>query len=158
MEQFDDQDLTIKSESKPDIYMNEERDKTTCKSCNQSFSKYSDVLKHECSTESKLKRKSNKKTLHSCEVCGKTFKLFAHLKRHSVLHTGEKQYICDVCKRPFADKSSMRKHCQTHSGEKNFKCDICEKCFTQRSHMKTHLLIHTGEKSYECKFCGKTFR
>lgn len=135
--------------------MSEKPDETTCKLCNKLFNKYSDLLKHNCKSENV---KSNEKKSHSCEICGKVFKLIGHLKRHVVLHTGEKQYVCDVCQRPFSDKSTLRKHFQTHTGERNYKCDICGKCFTQRSHMKTHLLIHTGEKGFECNFCGKTFR
>lgn len=143
---------------------NEESDKTICRLCNESFSKYSDLLKHDSTCaglkqeENKPAKGPNKKKLHKCEICGKAFKLIGHLKRHVVCHTGEKQYVCEVCERPFADTSTLRKHCRTHTGQKNFKCEICEKTFSQRSHMKTHLLIHTGEKRFECRFCGKTFR
>lgn len=149
---------------KTEIYMEEERDVNTCNLCSQTFSKYSELLKHSCSG---LKTKKdpinlpNKKAPHACQICGKAFKLLAHLKRHVVVHTGEKHYVCEVCERPFGDKSTLKKHYKTHSGkqaEKKLKCEICENYFSNMSSMKTHLLIHTGEKGYECRFCGKAFR
>lgn len=160
VEPTDEEESTIKSE----IYMEEETDNNSCKSCSESFNKYSEFLKHNCK-DNKVKidqtKSSNNIKLHTCQICNKTFKLLGHLKRHIVVHTGEKHYVCQICERPFSDSSTLRKHSKTHSGdkrEKKFKCEICEKTFTQMSHMKTHLLIHTGEKGYECRFCGKTFR
>lgn len=145
--------------------MSDEADKSICRLCSQSFSKYSDLLKHNCCNidlkrDIKVHTKTtiSRKKQHNCEICGKVFKLIGHLKRHIACHTGEKQYICHVCERPFSDSSTLKKHYHSHTGQKNFKCDICDKTFTQRSHMKTHLLIHTGEKGFECSYCGKTFR
>ena len=77
--------------------------------------------------------------------------------RHTLTHTGEKQYKCDICENSFADNSALKSHRRTHTGEKPYKCDVCGECFTQSSTLKSHNHIHTGEKPYKCNVCGDCF-
>ena len=44
----------------------------------------------------------------------------------------------------------MRRHFLVHSGEKPFKCIYCEKKFSLDFNLRTHLRIHSGEKPYAC--------
>ena len=45
-------------------------------------------------TSSRMGKKS-----FSCTVCGKHYSSKAHLKRHTMIHTGEKPYTCNVWQR-----------------------------------------------------------
>lgn len=51
--------------------------------CNKKFANISSFRKH---------RKSHAPKCHTCEVCGRSFTENSKLRRHYVVHTGEKPY------------------------------------------------------------------
>jgi len=120
---------------------------------------YSKVLSKEkpiCSDKPSRHNNSQMKT-HSCEMCGKSFDKAYLLKRHTMIHTGEKPYSCDTCGNSFAQAFQLKDHKRIHSGEKPYSCDTCGNSFRTSSHLKVHKLIHTGEKPHSCDICSKSF-
>ncbi|XP_034732770.1 oocyte zinc finger protein XlCOF6.1-like isoform X5 [Etheostoma cragini] len=104
-----------------------------------------------------LKQDSRCKKRFSCSECGKRFCFKSHLKRHMIIHTGEKPFSCSECQRKFGRKSDLEDHMITHTGQKRFSCSVCNKYFTQRGSVQKHMRIHTGEKPFSCSECGKAF-
>mmetsp|Transcript_2696 Transcript_2696/g.2558 ORF Transcript_2696/g.2558 Transcript_2696/m.2558 type:complete len:137 (+) Transcript_2696:484-894(+) len=74
---------------------------------------------------------------------------------------GERQYICPVdgCGKRFLDNSKLKRHQLVHTGEKPFECELCGKRFSLDFNLRTHLRTHTGEKPYLCTYpsCNKRF-
>lgn len=81
-----------------------------CPGCSQCFSTLTKLNEHKCANrcpEEKIKKS------HQCDICFKVFSAPSKLKRHSVTHTGQRQ----------------------------FQCTQCQKTFTLPHHLKTHMLL-----------------
>uniref|UniRef100_H3BG69 Zinc finger protein 410 n=1 Tax=Latimeria chalumnae TaxID=7897 RepID=H3BG69_LATCH len=59
---------------------------------------------------------------------------------------GEKPFACEAvgCTRSFAEYSSLRKHMLVHSGEKPHQCTVCGKTFSQSGSRNVHMKKHHG--------------
>uniref|UniRef100_A0A674A1W4 Zinc finger protein 281 n=1 Tax=Salmo trutta TaxID=8032 RepID=A0A674A1W4_SALTR len=84
--------------------------------------------------------------LHICEHCGASFRSSYHLRRHVLIHTGERPFRCSQCNMSFIQNTY-------YSGEKPFCCDQCNMRFIQKYHMERHKRTHSGEKPYRCETC-----
>ncbi|KAL7690698.1 putative Zinc finger C2H2-type [Plasmopara halstedii] len=109
--------------------------------------------------------------------CGKSFTDSAHLRDHTVVHTGEKTFSCPTCYKKFARVSTLQEHIRTHTGEKPYVCSIpgCTKRYSSRAALRFHRSTHNLQPvdqmrpqdlnaervqsmPFKCKECGKRFR
>ncbi|XP_060938687.1 zinc finger protein 770-like [Limanda limanda] len=54
------------------------------------------------------------KPSHQCRSCSKCFSSPSKLKRHMMIHTGQRPFSCEICGKRFRQKSHLRVHCRTH--------------------------------------------
>jgi len=55
--------------------------------------------------------------VHSCELCGKGFRLQRMLNRHVKCHSQVKRHLCTFCGKGFNDTFDLKRHVRTHTGE-----------------------------------------
>uniref|UniRef100_A0A1B0A4A4 C2H2-type domain-containing protein n=1 Tax=Glossina pallidipes TaxID=7398 RepID=A0A1B0A4A4_GLOPL len=60
-----------------------------------------------------------------CFLCGKKVQSSYNLRRHMMIHTGERPFSCDLCDRKFREFSDLKKHRRRHANEVNFMCMVC---------------------------------
>uniref|UniRef100_A0A1I8PAV7 C2H2-type domain-containing protein n=1 Tax=Stomoxys calcitrans TaxID=35570 RepID=A0A1I8PAV7_STOCA len=60
-----------------------------------------------------------------CFLCGKKVQSSYNLRRHMMIHTGERPFACDLCDRRFREFSDLKKHRRRHAAEPNFICMVC---------------------------------
>ena len=78
-----------------------------------------------------------------CASCGRKFRLHKELAKHERLHLGEVATRCELCG---LETTSLKRHMLVHSGDKPFSCDQCEKAFRRKEHLRVHCLrVHNIE-------------
>jgi len=95
---------------------------------------------------------------HTCEKCGKSFKLSRILKEHMGLH-GAPRFACEVvgCKRKFHLKANLKAHVEVvHLKTKNISCEVCGKKFYNQTHLRAHMEHHNTDK-HVCEHCSNYF-
>ncbi|KAI9251178.1 hypothetical protein BY458DRAFT_444416 [Sporodiniella umbellata] len=73
----------------------------------------------------KKKKSSQQQHKHVCDYqqCQWSFKRFEHLKRHMLVHTGERPFACEHpgCTKTFGRSDNLRAHYRTHYNKKQRK-------------------------------------
>ncbi|CAG4949393.1 unnamed protein product [Colias eurytheme] len=85
---------------------------------------------------------------HRCEVCNATFisssSRSSHIRKN---HLKETKYACESCGKRFFSKSELQRHSLTHTGVKNFHCHLCDKSYQTRYGLNVHLKSHSQTQS-----------
>ncbi|XP_042307030.1 zinc finger protein 740 isoform X3 [Sceloporus undulatus] len=68
-----------------------------------------------------------------------------------------KNFICEHCLGAFRSSYHLKRHILIHTGEKPFECDVCDMRFIQKYHLERHKRVHSGEKPYQCERCLQSF-
>lgn len=92
-----------------------------------------------------------------CGFCGKSCPHLNALRRHEVMHTGEKPFRCNTCSKSYSDISTLRKHKYVHSGEMPYKCSDCNMQFRWSVSLALHRRRNSDATAIRCRTCGSMF-
>lgn len=80
-----------------------------------------------------------------CPLCNRAFGTRHNLKRHYMIHTGEKPFSCSKCRKPFREFSTLKKHMVTHMRERWYKCSHCTAKFRDFLKYTEHKDTHAND-------------
>lgn len=94
-----------------------------------------------------------------CSMCDKSFGRPSDLRRHAVLHTGEKKHQCDECSKEFSQRYHLVRHIKNvHKKDiKNLFCGLCNETFNSEYLLVRHIKSH-GVMTFVCEICSKEFK
>ena len=116
-----------------------------------------------------------KRRRYQCQVCHRYLSRKGGLKRHNMIHTGERPFKCSMCDRSFTQQchqlnhelchwdepsgssgsvSSSRSGSSLGNEERLLKCKVCPEVFSSVLSLKAHLTIHDPSRPFPCTICG----
>merc|ERR1712168_680355 len=70
----------------------------------------------------------------------------------------QETYICEFCSKTFHSKWNLKKHLLVHTGDKPFKGELCDAKYTQKPNLVRHIAkAHEGEVFLKCYHCSEKF-
>ncbi|XP_047118237.1 zinc finger protein 135-like [Schistocerca piceifrons] len=96
---------------------------------------------------------------YRCEVCGKTFVQRGLLGRHQFVHSAVQPFACNSCPERFSNTQALRQHTLVHTSGSGlvYNCEMCGVPFTEHAGLRRHWMSHSGEDPYQCDICSKSF-
>ena len=67
-------------------------------------------------------------------------------------------YPCPECKKVLKQISHLKKHVLVHSGQRPFPCNQCEKSFNQKGNLYTDIKTHLNVEDLSCNHCDLSFK
>ena len=110
----------------------------------------SQTMEKEWTRDLNIDNQAGLKKKHNCDQCNYSTAVLSNLKRHKLVHSGEKPFACSQCKYSCTQACDLKSHLLIHSGENPFKCRQCNYSCKQASDLKKHMLTHSGEKAFNC--------
>ena len=131
-------------------------DKDVCESGNTNSENSTEVSGWATSTNESEKKsnKEEKKNVHKCHDCGKSYLGLQSLKVHVKSFHKEAKQMCKHCGKMFKRRSDLYDHERRHN-EANLPCKMCGKIFKLKKDLAAHIRTHVGGKRYTCNQCGK---
>ncbi|XP_066915867.1 zinc finger protein 184-like isoform X2 [Clytia hemisphaerica] len=95
-----------------------------------------------------------------CKTCDINYPNSKELSRHyASAHKDAQIFPCSECPKTFTVWHNLKKHMLIHLGDKKHKCTVCDKGFVRKDHLNSHMKVHLGDGSkYTCPICMKVFR
>ncbi|XP_029315792.1 zinc finger protein 770 [Cottoperca gobio] len=103
----------VENQMQPDNYWCEPLTVFDCDKCSASFMKENNLQNHICSTDVQPKMTESAQKSR-CDICFKHFVSVSKLKRHYLVHTGQRPFRCDICGKMFKQSAHVRTHRRTH--------------------------------------------
>lgn len=83
---------------------------------------------------------------YSCVFCDYKTDESNRLKRHIMIHTGDKCFACALCDYRTCDKGTLVRHMAYHTGERRYPCDECDRRFFTRNNLWSHKKRHVKDR------------
>lgn len=110
-------------------------------------------------TEDDENSRKTRKTLATCDQCGKRFSNVYTLSAHkNQVHMGIKDFSCNLCDGMFPTKYKLQRHCLgVHSEKRDFHCSLCTQSFKTRDQLLKHQRTHF-QGPFSCTSCNEVFK
>ena len=106
----------------------------SCDICAETFKK-----EHLLTAHVRVEHEGKQAYLCPVPKCGKEFSRRTDLKKHGLVHTGERPYACAYCDQRFISSSNLNKHERQHTGFKPYSCRVCLRKFSRSLGLRNHV-------------------